>query len=331
MPASPPRIDLRAERALLAACVVVASLLGGGSQAWAEDVRSKQRKLNQDAQKAAAAKDYERAVELLRASLELGELNITQLNLGRVYGLAGRCWEAKEAYERVPQAPKVQDPPPPKVAQTLERYWSDLRQRCPGALTVECAPGARLRVDAQPARCGERLELPPGAHKIEAAWGEARAERDVAVVALEEQRLFLDAPLEAPSAPIEPLGLDEPRDPDPTDGAWLRGLGWSFGGLGLSALLGGVAVRFHAEGPLEEIRIISETPGGNLERYGQLKQVIERDELWFISALGVGAGCLTLSGVLLYWGYAEGEEAAPPAGALRWWFAPSGVGVEGRF
>lgn len=331
MPAPPPRLNPRAARALVTACAAAWLALGVASQAWAEDVRSKQRKLNQDAQKAAAAKNYERAVELLRASLELGELNITQLNLGRVYGLAGRCWEAKEAYERVPQAPKVQDPPPHKVAQTLERYWADLRQQCPGALLVECAPDARLWVDAQPARCGERLSLPAGSHTVEARWGEARAERGVEVVALEELRLFLEAPPDTLKAPIEPLEPHDPRDEDPKDGAWLRGLGWSFGGLGLSALLGGVAVRFHAEGPLEEIRGISETPGGNLERYEQLKHIIERDELWFVSALGVGAGCLTLSGILLYWGYAEGEEAEPPAGALRWWVAPSSVGVEGRF
>lgn len=68
-------------------------------------------KLNQSAVEAILAEDYEKAAGLLEASLELGQLNVTWLNLGRAYQKLGRCDEARKAYLSVVTAPAVDEPP----------------------------------------------------------------------------------------------------------------------------------------------------------------------------------------------------------------------------
>lgn len=69
---------------------------------------AEQIELNQSAAEATQAGDYLSAEEHFRASLELGESNVTWLNLGRMFARAGKCLDARDAYARVRTAPKLQ-------------------------------------------------------------------------------------------------------------------------------------------------------------------------------------------------------------------------------
>ena len=76
------------------------------------------------------ADDYEKAIKLFKASLLVGELNITYLNLGRAYFKLGQCKEAREAYAKVRKAPQVRQPPPESVLIRLNEYLVDLDEEC---------------------------------------------------------------------------------------------------------------------------------------------------------------------------------------------------------
>lgn len=92
---------------------------------------SDQVKLNQSAVDAILAEDYEKAVGLLKASLELGELNVTWLNLGRAHQKLGNCEEARNAYLSVVTSPAVADPPASLINAKAEQYLEELDEACP--------------------------------------------------------------------------------------------------------------------------------------------------------------------------------------------------------
>ncbi|QDG49504.1 hypothetical protein FIV42_01750 [Persicimonas caeni] len=87
-------------------------------------------KLNQSAVEAILAEDYEKAAGLLEASLELGQLNVTWLNLGRAYQKLGRCDEARKAYLSVVTAPAVDEPPAKLINAKAEQYLEELEGEC---------------------------------------------------------------------------------------------------------------------------------------------------------------------------------------------------------
>src|SRR5262245_40352957 len=80
------------------------------------------------------AGDYATATSLLRSALELGELNILYLSLGRALYRDHRCREADDAYLKALKAPAVSEPAPSDVAAKVETYRADLSKSCPGTL-----------------------------------------------------------------------------------------------------------------------------------------------------------------------------------------------------
>ena len=65
--------------------------------------------LNNEAVEASNVGNYSKAEKLYLASLEMGEFNITWLNLGRIYAKENKCREAEQAYARVTDAPKIKN------------------------------------------------------------------------------------------------------------------------------------------------------------------------------------------------------------------------------
>jgi hypothetical protein len=90
----------------------------------------KQAELNTKAVEAITAKEYDKAIELLRESLEIGELNITFLNLGRAHQKLEECGSAKSAYLEALSAPQVEQPSPYLVDQKVEEYMTELEEQC---------------------------------------------------------------------------------------------------------------------------------------------------------------------------------------------------------
>jgi hypothetical protein len=125
---------------------LVASLSSG---AWASAITptAGQAELNELAFEAARNDDHQRAVELLQASLVLGEINVSYLNLGRSLSRLNNCDGARRAYDRVADAPHVQSPSREEVLAVLDKYRSELDAQCALTIAVDCPAFALARVD----------------------------------------------------------------------------------------------------------------------------------------------------------------------------------------
>lgn len=101
-----------------------------------------QLEMNEKAIQAVERKEFDKAIDLFEASIRLGELNITYLNMGRTYAKMNECVKAKEIYRKARQTPyKVPNPPPNVVSDALNTYESELYESCPyGELVVSCKP-----------------------------------------------------------------------------------------------------------------------------------------------------------------------------------------------
>ncbi|MDX9719679.1 MAG: hypothetical protein RBU37_02960 [Myxococcota bacterium] len=132
-------------------------------------VSDAQAQLNVEGIQAMKAQDWEKAIRLFRSALDLSELNVTYLNLGRALTRAGRCEEAVEVYAKVEGAPKVREPSPEVVKQKLGEYKLELGDLCPGKVRMSCEPPDML-VSLDGAKAGpcptEVLSLPAGSHTV---------------------------------------------------------------------------------------------------------------------------------------------------------------------
>ncbi len=142
--------------------------------------------------------DYKKAIELFEASLAMGPLNLTYLNLGRAYFKVGQCDKASEAYGKARTAPKIANPTPMQVLQKIEEYVAELPTSCPAYLTLRCATeGMEVFVDAQgPLPCdGKPIALLPGEHVIRGEKGGQKVEERITVGGM--ARVDLELKLEA--------------------------------------------------------------------------------------------------------------------------------------
>lgn len=207
---------------------------------------------NNEGFEAVKEKDYERAVTLFQASIELGELNITYYNLGRSLHHLGRCREARDAYTRALTAPRVRNPPHAAIEGKVRVYLAELARECPGELVLSCAP-ADLEIvidDAPPAPCStEPIELSRGEHLVRARRGDEVVEKRVLIEPMERQALALSLA----SAPLPTPGPGDPGTTGPGLGASgeVGGdeddtLAWALLGAGGAAILAGGVLDFLA-------------------------------------------------------------------------------------
>ncbi len=127
--------------------------------------------LNARSVKAASEGDLDGAVTLLEASLKLGQLNITELNLGRTLQRAGRCAEADKAYQRALTAPvaAIERPTPTEIAELVQKWRAELRDTCPGTLRLTCPQAdVRVSIDDGPSKActTDDITLPQGKHTL---------------------------------------------------------------------------------------------------------------------------------------------------------------------
>lgn len=122
-----------------------------------------QLELNNQGVRAIGARKFAEAVKLYQASLALGELNITYVNMGRAYQYMNLCAEAEEAYANALRAPKVAEPAPAQIAAAIERYRDELDAKCVQA----SAPGA-VEGDSEeaPAETDERADVQPAVREV---------------------------------------------------------------------------------------------------------------------------------------------------------------------
>jgi len=128
-----------------------------------------QLELNALAVQASREGDNEKAIDLFTASLALGDLNVTWLNLGRAYATAGQCEDALEAYDTVPFVPRVPNPPHSQVHDILVGYRDELiDEQCAGTLDLACEPpGMEIFLDDRVIPCPDApMTISWGEHEL---------------------------------------------------------------------------------------------------------------------------------------------------------------------
>lgn len=100
------------------------------AQAQPAEPSDEVKKLNEKAVRAIFDEDYVTAISLLDESLVVSEWNVTYLNLGRAYQLAGKCAKAKVALEKSKTAPPVKRPRPEVVNEKADKYLAELEESC---------------------------------------------------------------------------------------------------------------------------------------------------------------------------------------------------------
>jgi hypothetical protein len=169
--------------------------------------------LYQRGHEAFKAGQYVEAVDLFKASLHLGELNITYLNLGRALFKLGDCVGARRAYEKALTAPAIAQPTSAEVAEKVASYEADLAT-CRAVLIVECSdPRTSITVGGLgPMACdGSPISLEPGQYTIEGRRGGVTLREQVHLRGMQEVVVEVDL-----SAKPSGLDLGTPRAPRAT-------------------------------------------------------------------------------------------------------------------
>lgn len=206
--------------------------------------------------------EYERAIRLFEASLDLGRLNVTYTNLGRAYQRAGMCQNAEEAYRAaLSDSPRAKEPTPEQIERAIESYRAEMEEACPGHLHVECTPAEiRLFVDDQgPKECTDEMifDLMPGAHEVRGELEGYEVTYRVTIEALQVESVHLDlSHVEVEEEVVEELqAQEEPQQvvaqdfdaqaasvepPSPPESS--SSVGWILLAGGSMSLAGGVAL-----------------------------------------------------------------------------------------
>ncbi len=135
-------------------CVLIAAVPALADDDLVE-VSEGQLDLNESGIEAVTNGDYDQAIRLFEASLDLGELNVTYTNLARAYQHDGQCEKAEKYYNEALEAPQAEEPTPDQIEVAIEHYRAEMADRCPGYLEVECRPGEMaLFIDGEgPTQC----------------------------------------------------------------------------------------------------------------------------------------------------------------------------------
>ncbi len=279
---------------------------------------------------------YDQAIEYFQASLQIGPLNITYLNLGRTYFKAGRCLEAKEAFNKVAASPQLSEPTPVQVLGKLKEYRQDLANECPGTLVVRCEPSnMRVGVDDGPlAACTDApLELSPGKHTLTGEVEGQKTSKDVQIVAMERTELALSVDPSAKADVVPPPNADPPGDiapvptVDATDSEPSRWLEWTLVGVGAVGIAGGL---FYYSLASSEFDAAERFARDGQDRQAFDDAVSQSSSFKTVSIASYSLGFAALGGAALLY-FFTGETQEPSAGRLNLGLSPTGVTIGGSF
>jgi hypothetical protein len=277
-----------------------------------------QAQLNDRAVEAVASGNWEKGARLFQASLDLGPLNITYLNLGRTLAKLGRCTEASDAYGQTLKAAKVASPSAVEVNAIVKRYQLELVDQCDGTVIVRCdPPEMEIQIDdGQAQACPEApVVLGPGAHTIVGSVGGARVSTSVRVRGLTEATV--DLRLEAPAAdPV--IGSSTSVAPPPQDE--FNAAGWLTAGTGFALLSTALVLDVLWIQP--DVSRLEDESFPNQSEFNALRDDVRGRQTTNLVILGVGAAVMATGVVLLLWNGAE-----EPEENAGWFLAPTGAGA----
>lgn len=269
-------------------------------------------KLYEQATAAYSEGKYPKAIELLRSSLALGELNIVYLNLGRALFRDGQCDAADEAYAKALTAPAVEAPSPDAVKAKVEQFRGEFSQ-CPALVTVQCSPpDLRISIDGKPpVACGMH-KLSPGEHLISTIGAKNAVQMPVQAVARKRMTVTVDA--------SDKTDAPTPTSPFLTWGAVTAS-------VGAVSLLGGVIVdQAVLGGTLDEFR---EAVAEGDPEASNLRSDAEGQQTMVLTLYSVGGALIVGGGALMVVGLLDEPEADPEGGtsAVIPWIAPDRAGA----
>ena len=266
--------------------------------------------------------DYKKAIRLFKASLDLGELNITHLNLGRAFYKDGDCVKAQEHYDLAIKAPKIAEPTPAQVKGKVDQYRADLTVDCPGTLEVACMPSTmKLEIDGgDPVSCTDQpITLSAGKHVvIGRVDGQERSEKvDIEPLKASKVTISIAVADKTPEAPR----VDKGTDP-------LLIAGWSTVGSGGAILL--ATFLYDALVLLPKLDDYKASDGLDEDLKGEL----ETGQTIIQLTYGIGVAA-TVTGVVLILLSDSGEESSTPTSSVHLspWASgeAAGVGVHGSW
>lgn len=278
--------------------------------------------------------DYAGAVASFRASVSLGNLNVTQLNLGRAYFRQTLCLDARQAYDAVETAPKVNAPTPAEIANLLQRFEAEYAETCSAKLTFECEGNPTIRIGKTEARAcntlgdGWPVAAGPAKVKVEYPGAEAftidvNAEAGASVeVAVKPPSSGDDAVADAGTGDTAPTPGDSIATTD--EGGSLATYGWITLGVGGALIAGSLVYDQVVTGAaVDELEGLDNS---QTERADELRPEIEGHQTNSIIMLGVGSA-VAITGVVLLL-LPDGDDSGPTA-----WIGKDGAGVAytGRF
>lgn len=285
----------------------------GGAQGGPEEV---QRRLNQEGLEALESGEPERAAALFREALDVGELDLLYLNLGRALQRAGVCEEADAMFTRVDSAPALGAPTHEELVDTADEYRRELRASCDGVIVVACAPAdLELEVDGVRQECDSELTVSAGERVLVGRY----QGRETTVVATVKGMDRMDVSV---SVPLVAEGDDGDRVV----------VGWTLMGIGVASLATGVVFSFLTNQTNADIAAEANDPTlgtFDADRADALREDAGTYGIVQLVTYGLGVALVGTGGTLLVWGDDEGAQiglvpSSSPA-------MPAGVLIDGRF
>jgi hypothetical protein len=325
---------------LLGLCLIPASALADVSDAD----RATARTLGQDGHEALDHKDYATAADRFTRADAIVHAPTFQLGLAQAQVGLGKWVSALETYNRILRE-GVPDKAPPAFVKALEqarKEIDDLSPRIP-YVTIQVkgssAPAVTIDgADVPAAALGVKRPVDPGKHLIRAtAPGLPPGEVTLTLVEGKGETVTID--LKPPPPPVvkppPPPVLAKPPPPPPPPPPAARmttrkilgitGLALGGAGIGLGAVMGGVAIAKHGS-------ILKDCPGGTCPEGSQSRFQPEIDSYHQISAVStagfIGGAVLAGAGVVLL---VTAPRDAPRRGAVAPIVGLGWAGAQGVF
>jgi len=194
--------------------------------------------LNNQAVDATNAGNFQKAEELFRAMLHIGEFNVIWFNLGRTYASQGKCIEAREALMRVAGAPPIREIPKAELDARAQDHLKELDAQCSGSIVLQCRPaemtisingGVEFDCHSMP------IALVPGEHSIYAKTSYGFTTKSVTAVAGKAVSVEVEV------VDLEKLLADGGLTPEERaqKSFLFKTLGYTFIGVGAATAIGG--------------------------------------------------------------------------------------------
>lgn len=283
----------------------------------------KQIELNNLGLDAQDAGNHALAAEKFREALDLAELNLIYLNLGRALQKSGDCLGADDAYRAALTAPKIDQPSPAVIERTISGFRAEMNQECNGAVVVQCdKDNVGLEIAGRTWECNRPISMAPGVVEVAASYDGKTERRKIRVVSMEGSSVAIDFGTTTQTATTTTPSVTAVPAANPRESAAI-----GLFGAGGALIFSGVVFTFltvqansdivdlAASGDDDGIDSIQATDAVGRSRNYELAQFL---------SYGTGLACLATAFTLYYW---DGISDTFALGPVRPAITPDGAHV----